>query len=598
MLQNQNRIAAEMSSRIIFMSPIRRFLVGFAVIAALALPQVAVAQTVTEFPITTIDSQPFDITAGPDGALWFVEQAGNKIGRITTAGSITEFSIPTPGSKPSSITAGPDGALWFTETFGGKIGRITLAGVVTEFPVPNPFSGPTGITTGPDGALWFTEFNGDKIGRITTSGVVSEFSIPTGGSRSTSITTGPDGALWFTEFATNKIGRITTSGSVTEFPLPPSPGGPQAIVSGPDGALWFTEFNANRIGRITTAGAITEFQVTPGDPHPAGITVGPDGALWFTESAVDKIGRITTAGVITETNVPTIGGGPRGITKGPDGALWFTEFTGNKIGRVGIANIVAAVAPTSRATPVGQLVTAYATIINGGNVTATSCSIALPGGVPATFSYQILDNNGNPTGSPNTPVDIPPLSVRPEGQGFYFIITPAQPMSQEIALIFDCTNTSPAPVFPGINTFRLTAGASIPDLLMASATAPAFGIMDMQNRNGSGFFAVATINIGPSGSVTFTPTDFAPDQPPRNLPLTKLICLYKPNPADGCVDPPSASVTTTIATNQVINLGVFVTGQGTFIPFDIPNNRVFAVAQQGTTFLSQTGVAVRMLSSN
>jgi len=40
--------------------------------------------TLHEFPIPTPGSQPVDITAGPDGNLWFAEQNGNKIGRITT----------------------------------------------------------------------------------------------------------------------------------------------------------------------------------------------------------------------------------------------------------------------------------------------------------------------------------------------------------------------------------------------------------------------------------------------------------------------------------------------------------------------------------
>jgi streptogramin lyase len=87
----------------------------------------ALAQTITEFPIST--SGPVGITVGPDGALWFTEGSGNKIGRITPAGVITEFPIPTAGSGPVGITAGPDGALWFTENGTNKIGRIpTTAG--------------------------------------------------------------------------------------------------------------------------------------------------------------------------------------------------------------------------------------------------------------------------------------------------------------------------------------------------------------------------------------------------------------------------------------------------------------------------------------
>jgi uncharacterized protein (TIGR03437 family) len=104
------------------------------------------------------------LTSGPDGALWFSEQAVNKIGRITTSGLITEFPLPA-GGGPSDNTNGPDSSLWFTEIFGNKIGRITTAGVITEFPVPTPASQPNGITKGPDGALWFTETVSNKIGR-------------------------------------------------------------------------------------------------------------------------------------------------------------------------------------------------------------------------------------------------------------------------------------------------------------------------------------------------------------------------------------------------------------------------------------------------
>ena len=62
-----------------------------------------------------------------------VEEAVNKIGRITTAGAITgadEFVIPTPNSFPLDITAGPDGNLWFTEYRGTIIGKASL-GLVT-----------------------------------------------------------------------------------------------------------------------------------------------------------------------------------------------------------------------------------------------------------------------------------------------------------------------------------------------------------------------------------------------------------------------------------------------------------------------------------
>src|SRR5260370_1450437 len=154
--------------------------------------------------------------AGQDGALWCSEEFKNKVGRITTDGVITEYPIPTPDSNPGDITTGPDGALWFIEQsgFGNQIGRITTDGVITEFPVPTPFRDLGKITTGPDGALWFTHRSTalSQIGRITTAGVITEFQLPTPGTVPTDITAGPDGALWFSEELNNKIGRITTDG--------------------------------------------------------------------------------------------------------------------------------------------------------------------------------------------------------------------------------------------------------------------------------------------------------------------------------------------------------------------------------------------------
>jgi virginiamycin B lyase len=95
---------------------------------------------------------------------------GDTIGRLTTAGVFTnEFPIPQGGGpEPYGIVSGPDGALWFTEFAGFRIGRVSTSGVFTEYLLPgisfngSSYTGPTsddplGITSGPDGALWFTE---------------------------------------------------------------------------------------------------------------------------------------------------------------------------------------------------------------------------------------------------------------------------------------------------------------------------------------------------------------------------------------------------------------------------------------------------------
>jgi streptogramin lyase len=253
---------------------------------------------------------------------------------------VGEFTVPTPNSSPVGITAGPDGDVWFVEQAGNKVGRITPGGTITELAIPTPASMPRDITAGPDGNLWFTESATNKIGRITTGGTITEFAVPTANSGPRDITTGPDGDLWFTEQTANKIGRITTSGVVTgEFTVPTANSTPRGIVSGPDGNLWFTERNGQKIGKITPAGVITEFALAA-NSGPFDIAAGSDGNLWFTEEGTNKIGTITTGGVITEIPTPTTPSAPFGITSGPDGNLWFAESTGNKIGVVELPVVV------------------------------------------------------------------------------------------------------------------------------------------------------------------------------------------------------------------------------------------------------------------
>src|SRR5260370_38696413 len=66
----------------------------------------ALALTFNEFQLRT-SSGPIDITTGPDGAMWFTDGVGLRIGRITTAGGITEFPLPPPASGHLRIPRGP-----------------------------------------------------------------------------------------------------------------------------------------------------------------------------------------------------------------------------------------------------------------------------------------------------------------------------------------------------------------------------------------------------------------------------------------------------------------------------------------------------------
>src|SRR5262249_3527037 len=96
-------------------------------------------------------------------------------------------------------------------------------------------------------------------------------------------------------------------------------------------------------------------------------------------------------------------------------------------------------------------------------------------------------------------------------------------------------------------------------------------------------------------TVTFTPTDTPFGQPARHLPLTLSIC--QSDPTNGtCVNPPTPepSATVVVAQNQSVVFSTFVQGQGTAIPYDPGNSRIFVLATQSASPVGGTSVAVKM----
>jgi virginiamycin B lyase len=300
---------------------------------------------ITEYNIPTPNSEPFGITAGTDGAIWFGEGAGKYIGRVNPDGTITEFPHEVAHHAQYFFAPGPDGAIWFNDDFQNRIGRITSKGAITSYPIPTGkedtddegaayiTSLPRGLVEGTDGAMWFTEALGNNIGRITMDGEVTEYPLPTPDSLPVGIARGSDGAVWFVERGANQIGRITMDGEITEYPIPTPESAPLRIAAGTDGALWFTEFAGNRIGRITTTGVFTEYPLPTPDAGPVGLTALGN-AVFFTEFNGNNIGCITLDGQISEYPIPTPDSVPFSITAGLDGAVWFTENATSKIGRL------------------------------------------------------------------------------------------------------------------------------------------------------------------------------------------------------------------------------------------------------------------------
>ena len=85
-------------------------------------------------------------------------------------------------------------------------------------------------------------------------------------------------------------------------------------------------------------GVVTEFSTgITSNSHPYGITSGPDGNLWFTECNVSQFAKITTGGTVTEYAGVFL---PYDIIVGPDGNLWLGSF--NKIVSISTSGTIAA----------------------------------------------------------------------------------------------------------------------------------------------------------------------------------------------------------------------------------------------------------------
>lgn len=189
-------------------------------------------RSVVQYFLPTPNSKPIFIAAGPDNHLWCTELTGNNIARISQQGLIVEFPIPTPNSRPIGIVPAPDKkSMWFSEEAGNKVGRITLEeGEITEFPVPMTQSNVilASLAFDHQGHLWVQSYVNEndpeptgydyivKFHKSIQKGVdgniscipITYYQVPSQQSVLHRIKEGPDRKMWFTEMSTNKISKI------------------------------------------------------------------------------------------------------------------------------------------------------------------------------------------------------------------------------------------------------------------------------------------------------------------------------------------------------------------------------------------------------
>jgi hypothetical protein len=294
---------------------------------------------------------------------------------------------------------------------------------------------------------------------------------------------------------------------------------------------------------------------------------------------------------VTFNNLPT--GIPAGTDGAADSARRLTE-TKDAVGayRATVAqpvSLLSAVTPVARATAVNGTVTAFATIINTGTQAGTGCSIALPAGTQdVTFSYSGRNPGTGAPENPDTPVGIP------AGGAYNFVMsfTPTAAQTTNIALVFSCTNSAAAPSTTGLNTFLLTATAGAPaDLVSIAVTATNDGIANVP-LGGTGFAALAAINIGTTANLQARLDANAIGVTGKTLAAALSMCQTN-STTGACLAPPSATVDFTLNNQQTVTFSAFITSNGTPITFDPANTRLFVHFFQGNDPVGSASVAVR-----
>ena len=299
-----------------------------------------------EYPVP---GNPEFVAVEAPNRVWFTLPAQNLIGRLVVTSSVdyavVTYTVPTVDSYPYDI-AYANGAVWFTERDGAKIGRLdTVTGAILEYPVLTSDSEPTGIDVLPGAPtrVWFTERAADKLGQLvvtdTTTTAMYEYAIPEAfigappaepqdvGIKSVS-------EIWFTAPGVNRIARyLPEEFEPFDFQYVPDGGVPWSIVAAESGvAAWFTDRGNGRVVAYfpQTTSNFLWYNLPTGNGTPNDLVLTGD-FVWCTEETGQRVVRVTMLG--SSVQEFGVGGGDLGgIAADAEGHVWFAERDAGAIG--------------------------------------------------------------------------------------------------------------------------------------------------------------------------------------------------------------------------------------------------------------------------
>jgi virginiamycin B lyase len=240
-----------------------------------------------------------DVTAAPDGSIWFCGQRNGMMGRLDPRDGSYKLVSLGNGAAPHGVVLGPDGALWITEGGQNAITRIDLKDhKVRLFKLPASQSY-ANLNTGvfdKKGIYWFTGQTG-IYGRLDPrDGKMAIFSAPRGRGPY-GITCTPGGDVWYASLAGSHIAKIDpATGNAAIVEPPTKDQGARRVWSDSKGKIWVSEWNSGNVSVYEPASKTWRAWKLPGErPRCYSVYVDDKDIVWLAEWTANAIVRFDPA---------------------------------------------------------------------------------------------------------------------------------------------------------------------------------------------------------------------------------------------------------------------------------------------------------------
>lgn len=148
---------------------------------------------------------PYGVAVAADGTVWATLQGANQLLQIAPDGAIEVFDVPRPAAVPTDVVVAPNGAVWFLQFRGNRIGRLE-DGEFAEFEVAEENAGLSGLAVAEDGAVWFGMLRTGSLGRLR-DGEIEVYRLPRERARPYSLAIDRDGNVWYADI-TGYVGML------------------------------------------------------------------------------------------------------------------------------------------------------------------------------------------------------------------------------------------------------------------------------------------------------------------------------------------------------------------------------------------------------